>query len=75
MNYDLVIVNSMFRIMNLNFICATLRSRVKTSSLKVVLFNYRFLVLIFVRGRVDNRTLVRLEGLGKLKNLVTLSFI
>jgi hypothetical protein len=27
-----------------------------------------FLVLISVRGRIDSRIIVRLEGLGKLKN-------
>jgi hypothetical protein len=35
----------------------------------------RFLVLICVRGRVDPKTIVRLEGLGQLKNLVTSSGI
>jgi hypothetical protein len=32
----------------------------------------RFLVLISVRGRVDSRTIVRLEGLGKLKKKIHL---
>jgi hypothetical protein len=31
----------------------------------------RFLVLISVRGRVDLRTIVRLEGFGQLKNAMT----
>jgi hypothetical protein len=31
----------------------------------------RFLVLISVRGQVDSRTIVRLEGLSKLKNPIT----
>jgi hypothetical protein len=33
----------------------------------------RFLVLISVRGSVDHKTILRLEGLGKLKNLMTSS--
>jgi hypothetical protein len=33
----------------------------------------RFLVLIYVRGWIDLRTIVRLEGLGQLKNPVTSS--
>jgi hypothetical protein len=35
----------------------------------------RFLVLISVRGRVDPRAVVRLEGLGQLKNPVISSGI
>jgi hypothetical protein len=35
----------------------------------------RFLVLISVRRGVDCRTIVRLEGLGTLKKIVTLSEI
>jgi hypothetical protein len=35
----------------------------------------RFLVLVSVRGRVDRRTIVQLEGLVQLKNLVTSSGI
>jgi hypothetical protein len=31
----------------------------------------RFLVLISVRGRIDAMTIVRLEGLGQLKNSMT----
>jgi hypothetical protein len=31
----------------------------------------RFLVLIYVRGRVDPRVIARLEGLGQLKNPMT----
>jgi hypothetical protein len=33
----------------------------------------RFLILIFDRGSVDPRAIVRLEGLGKLKNPMTSS--
>jgi hypothetical protein len=33
----------------------------------------RFLILISVRGQVDPRAIVRLEGLGKLKNPVSSS--
>jgi hypothetical protein len=33
----------------------------------------RFLVLISARGSVDSRAIVRLEGLGKLKNPMTSS--
>jgi hypothetical protein len=35
----------------------------------------RFLVLTAVRGRVDPRVTVRLEGLGQLKNRITTSGI
>jgi hypothetical protein len=35
----------------------------------------KFLVLICVRGRADRRPVVRLEGLGQLKNLLTSSGI
>jgi hypothetical protein len=35
----------------------------------------RFLVLVSVTGCVDPRTIVRLEGLGQLKNPMTLSKI
>jgi hypothetical protein len=35
----------------------------------------RFVVLISVRGRVDPRSIVRLEGLGELKNPMTSSGI
>jgi hypothetical protein len=31
----------------------------------------RFLVLVSVRGRVDAKAIVRLEGLGQLKNPIT----
>jgi hypothetical protein len=35
----------------------------------------RFLVLIFVRGYIETRDIVRLEGLGELKNRMTSSGI